>query len=129
MPPALPPNRLLLRRRRLFYPLSYGWRPFPQPTFRFRSRRVCRDGPYGLWSRESISLAGRWHLSPSLGSSLVCARCRLRNPVSPLPNKRLKLAGALVLKEAVGSCPGGHATFVHHSCAGGRVARSLSAIR
>ncbi len=25
-----------------------------------------------------------------------------------LPNKRLKLAGALVLKEAVVSCPGGH---------------------
>ena len=24
------------------------------------------------------------------------------------PNKRLKLAGALVLKEAVESCPGGH---------------------
>jgi hypothetical protein len=24
------------------------------------------------------------------------------------PNKRLKLAGALVLKEAVVSCPGGH---------------------
>jgi len=24
------------------------------------------------------------------------------------PNMRLKLAGALVLKEAVGSCPGGH---------------------
>ncbi len=26
----------------------------------------------------------------------------------PLPNKRLKLAGALVLKEAVVSRPGGH---------------------
>jgi len=25
-----------------------------------------------------------------------------------LPNKRLKLAGALVLEEAVGLCPGGH---------------------
>ncbi len=46
-----------------------------------------------------------------------------------LPNKRLKLAGALVLKEAVVSCPGGHGTFVNCSCAGGRVARSLSAIR
>ncbi len=42
---------------------------------------------------------------------------------------RLKLPGALVLKEAVGSCPGGHGTFVHYSCAGRRVARSLSAIR
>ena len=26
----------------------------------------------------------------------------------PQPNKRLKLAGALVLKETVMSCPGGH---------------------
>ena len=49
--------------------------------------------------------------------------------MTALPNKRLKLAGALALKEAVGSCPGGHGTFVHYSCAGGRVARSLSAIR
>jgi len=49
--------------------------------------------------------------------------------VKVLPNKRLKLAGALVLKEAVVSCPGGHRTFVHHACAGGQFARSLSAIR
>ncbi len=46
-----------------------------------------------------------------------------------LPNKRLKLAGGLVLKEAVLSCPGGHGTFVHHSCAGWWGARSLGAIR
>jgi hypothetical protein len=45
------------------------------------------------------------------------------------PNKRLKLAGAIVSKEAVMSCPSGHGAFVHFSCAGGRVARSLSAIR
>ena len=45
------------------------------------------------------------------------------------PNMRLKLAGALVLAENVVSCPVGHGTFVHYSCAGGRVARSLSAIR
>jgi len=45
------------------------------------------------------------------------------------PNKRLKLPGALVLKEAVGSYPGGQGTPVQRSCAGGRVARSLSAIR
>jgi hypothetical protein len=42
---------------------------------------------------------------------------------------RLKLAGARVFKEAVMSCPGGYGTFVHFSCADGRVARSLSAIR
>ena len=45
------------------------------------------------------------------------------------PNKRLKLAGALVLKEAIVSCPWRARTVVHCSCAGGRVARSLSAIR
>ena len=45
------------------------------------------------------------------------------------PNKRLKLAGALVLKEAVGSCAGKHGTSSSTSCAGGRCARSLSAIR
>ncbi len=45
------------------------------------------------------------------------------------PNKRLKLTGALVLKEAVMSCPDGPGTFVHYPCAGGRVARSLSASR
>jgi len=28
--------------------------------------------------------------------------------MEPLPNMRLKLTGALVLKEAVVSCPGGH---------------------
>jgi len=48
---------------------------------------------------------------------------------SARPNKRLKLAGALVLEEAVVSCPGGHGTFVHHPCADAWVARSLSAIR
>src|SRR5213593_4269275 len=50
-------------------------------------------------------------------------------PSGALPNKRLKLAGALVLGETVVSCPGGHGSFVHVSCAGGPVARSLSAIR
>jgi hypothetical protein len=46
-----------------------------------------------------------------------------------LPNMRLKLTGALVLKEAVVSCPGGVLDFVQHPCVTGRVARSLSAIR
>ena len=46
-----------------------------------------------------------------------------------LPNKRLKLPGALVQKEAVGSRPDRHGTFVQRPCAGGRVARSLSAVR
>ena len=46
-----------------------------------------------------------------------------------LPNMRLKLTGATVLKEAVGSCPGRHGTSSTARCANGRVARSLSAIR
>jgi hypothetical protein len=46
-----------------------------------------------------------------------------------LPNMRLKLAGAFVLKEAVVSSPGGHGTSSSTSCADGRCARSLSAIR
>jgi len=46
-----------------------------------------------------------------------------------LPNKRLKLAGALVSTEAVRSCPGEHGALAHHPCAAERVARSLSAIR
>ncbi len=49
--------------------------------------------------------------------------------VKELPNKRLKLAGALALKGAVVSCPGGHGTSSSISCAGGPVARSLSAVR
>jgi hypothetical protein len=46
-----------------------------------------------------------------------------------LPNERLKLADALVLKEAVVSCPSGHGTPSSTHCTGGPVARSLSAIR
>jgi len=52
----------------------------------------------------------------------------LAPPAEP-PNKRLKLAGALVLKETVVSCPGGHGTSSTTRCAGGPAARSLSAIR
>ena len=45
------------------------------------------------------------------------------------PNKRLKLAGALVLMEPIVSCPGGHELSFNNAARGGRVARSLSAIR
>jgi len=47
----------------------------------------------------------------------------------PLPNKRLKLAGDDRFNGTGVLCPGGHGLNVHYSCAGGRVARSLSAIR
>ena len=85
--------------------------------------RQGRGRPWGLQRPLSVSaggrpLTGRYKVSP-VGVSVGEHR----------PNKRLKLAGALALKEAVVSCPRGHGTFVHYSCAGGRVARSLSAIR
>ncbi len=46
-----------------------------------------------------------------------------------LPNKRLKLAGADRIKGIGVLCPWRGTAFVHHSCADGQVARSLSAIR
>ncbi len=45
------------------------------------------------------------------------------------PNKRLKLAGGDRLKGSGVFAPWRVWTIVHFSCAGGRVARSLSAIR
>jgi hypothetical protein len=47
----------------------------------------------------------------------------------PLPNMRLKLTGAARLKGNGVFVPWRARTFVHFSCAGGRIARSLSAIR
>ncbi len=46
-----------------------------------------------------------------------------------LPNKRLKLAGDDRSKGSGVLCPWRGTDFVHHPCAGGWVARSLSAIR
>jgi hypothetical protein len=48
---------------------------------------------------------------------------------SQLPNKRLKLAGGDRFKGSGVFAPWRAPTVVHCSCAGGRVARSLSAIR
>ena len=45
------------------------------------------------------------------------------------PNKRLKLAGGDRFEGSGVLCPWRGTDFVPHSCAGGRVARSLSAIR
>jgi len=42
---------------------------------------------------------------------------------------RLKLPGAIVLKESECLCAGAHELSFNHSYASGRVARSLSAIR
>jgi hypothetical protein len=46
-----------------------------------------------------------------------------------LPNKRLKLAGGDRSKGSGVLCPWRGTDYVHHPCAGERVARSLSAIR
>jgi hypothetical protein len=46
-----------------------------------------------------------------------------------LPNKRLKLPGADRFNGSGVFAPWRTQAFVHCSCAGGRVARSLSAIR
>ena len=58
---------------------------------------------------------------------------RRPNTVVPLvwlqPNKRLKLAGAGRSKGSGVLCPWRGTNFVHHPCAGERVARSLRAIR
>ncbi len=53
----------------------------------------------------------------------------LTGPNEWLPNMRLKLAGAGRFKRSIVFVPWRARTFVHFSCAGGRVARSLSAIR
>jgi len=49
--------------------------------------------------------------------------------VNALPNKRLKLPGGDRSKGSGVFAPCRAPTVVHDSCAGGRVARSLSAIR
>ncbi len=45
------------------------------------------------------------------------------------PNKRLKLPGADRLKGSGVLCPGGHELSFNDPARGGRVARSLSAVR
>ncbi len=52
-----------------------------------------------------------------------------RREPNALPNKRLKLAGADRSKGSGVFSPWRAQDYVHYWCAGGRVARSLSAIR
>ncbi len=103
----------------------------PHPTAALRGGRAAHVLPSAAAPRTSFRrvAAHSQVLIPRAGAGSSGAR-RARASVKSAPsNMRLKLTGALVLKEAVVSCPGGHGTFVHYSCAGGRVARSLSAIR
>ena len=95
----------------------------------------CSGVVGALWAWRAVvaSPAPRASMTPATPfCGTTHTQCRPREGralARPLSNKRLKLAGALVLREAVGSCLGGHGTFVHFTCAGGRVARSLSAVR
>ena len=49
--------------------------------------------------------------------------------VAPLPNMRLKLSGGDRLKGTGVLCAAAHELMFNDRCAGGRVARSLSAVR
>ena len=89
----------------------------------------------GLWPDPNPNPIGPGILAAfTFWPSVICiavgvVRVRMRRPRGAASNKRVKLPGALVLMEAIGSCPGGHRTFVHYPCAGVGVARSLRAIR
>ncbi len=54
---------------------------------------------------------------------------RGEGPIRQPPNKRLKLAGGDRFRGIGVLCPWRGTDCVQHPCAGGRVARSLSAIR
>src|SRR2546426_11046914 len=66
-------------------------------------------GPGGALRSLHGALRRRWALEHV---TEVCSvkRGSLESRWGPPPNKRVKLTGALVRKEAVVSCPGGHGT-------------------
>src|SRR5438105_1986815 len=80
---------------------------------------LCPQGHWWCW-KGNISRCpeGGRHLRSCSGIS-----------VHPLPNKRLKLAGGDRSKGSGMLCPWRGTDCVPQPCAGGRVARSLSAIR
>ncbi len=79
----------------------------------------------------------RSHPSPAFASILslrtkwlrILFSVSIKHDRSARSNKRLKLAGRSLQRNRSGCAPDGARTVVYHSCAGGRVARSLSAIR
>src|SRR6266516_3809656 len=94
-------------------------------------RQECpRDVRVALWS----ALRGGSGDQPNLRWNALA--CRRESPnldqlgvTGMLPNKRLKLTGGDRSKGTGVLCPGGRTDFAPPPCAGGRVARSLSAIR
>jgi len=87
--------------------------------------------PHALWALTFLGL--NLIYIPLLEEPLLRRRfgeayleyCKTRT----LPNKRLKLAGAYRSSGNEVLCPCRGTDFVQRPCAGGRVARSLSAIR
>ena len=65
----------------------------------------------------------------SLDGLAYAVGCVGAEQVGRPPNKRLKLAGGDRFSGSGVLCPWWGTDYVHYSCAGGRVARSLSAIR
>ena len=107
-----------------------------------------RDIDYGLRFRLSVqgdTVTGRVEVTSDVGpwwlyelptGNVVATRtdCAAlpggqRSPLKPPPNKRLKLPGGDRSNGSGVFAPWRTQAFVHCSCAGGRVARSLSAIR
>ncbi len=98
------------------------------PVRRF-SGRAAQNG----WQPSTIGNTWSRMASPApegAGVSLADGRSRSQMAIAePLPNKRLKLAGGDRFKGSGVLCPWRGTDCVPHPCAGGRVARSLSAIR
>ena len=84
---------------------------------------MSRQGSSTVTGSRETSL---WEaLSPFWSHSTSCGGARQ----TVLPNKRLKLPGGDRLKGSGVLCAGAHELSFNYRCAGGRVARSLSAIR
>jgi len=80
-----------------------------------------------VFTRSPAATRHGSHLRSVLGLRFI-STTGVRKNLEP-PNMRLKLAGGDRSKESGVFAPWRARTFVHYSCAAGRVARSLSAIR
>jgi len=86
-------------------------------------------GRLGIPRHPRIAMLMRGFCGDSSATTFQEPRAVCIKPQRPLPNKRLKLAGGDRSKGNGVFAPWQARTFVHVSCAGGRVARSLSAGR
>ena len=113
----------------------YRKRFAPSPTSNSSSSRPIRtirrstSNARGAFTRyESGRTTGRWQLTLPTGSYGSGSE-RTLSTIASSSNKRLKLPGGDRFKECGVFAPWQAPTVVEHPCAGGRVARSLSAIR